>query len=527
MKTITKELQVSTELKFSEILTPEALNFISYLHEECNGERLSLLQKRKRKMELYSRGYRPDFPAETREIRERDWKVNEIPEDLQDRRVEITGPVDRKMIINGLNSGAKVFMADFEDASSPTWENMMNGQLNLLLANKNSIDFVNKNGKEYRLSKNNTVLKVRPRGLHLDEKHIQSNGCAISASLVDFGLYFFHNIHLLQEKGSSTYFYLPKIEYYEEAIWWNRVFQKAESYVGVSSGSIKCTVLVETITASFALDEIIFYLRDHIVGLNCGRWDYIFSYIKKMKDTPDFFVPNRDQITMDSPFMAAYTRRVVAICHKRGIHAIGGMAAQIPIKNDDVANATAFDKVLNDKEREVKNGHDGTWVAHPGLVELAKEVFDKHMPTPNQIDRPGIILHSSASALLEVPKGWVDEAGIRKNINVGILYIESWLMGNGAAALYHLMEDAATAEISRTQIWLWLKQKIVTKERKLCEAKWIDQLIEEEMQAILTYVGSERFENGKFTIAKKVFRELIFNDELDEFLTVKAYNYLT
>lgn len=520
------QIKINSELKYESILTTEAIEFLTQLHLNFNEERKELLAERKQKRISYQKGHRPTSPVETREIRERKWTALGTPKDLQDRRVEITGPVDQKMVINALNSGAQVFMADFEDASSPAWKNMMQGQINLKNANLRKIDFET-NGKAYRLNKNTAVLKVRPRGLHLEEKHIVCQGEPMAASLVDFGLYFFHNIQHLLNKGTSTYFYLPKLEYYNEAAWWARVFRFSEHYLNVPKASIKCTVLIETITASFCLDEIIFSLRDYIVGLNCGRWDYIFSYIKKLKDSPNFFVPNRDQITMETEFMKAYAKKVVQICHKRNIHAIGGMAAQIPIKGDDEANQEAFNKVKNDKLREVTNGHDGTWVAHPALIPIAKEVFDEKMPQANQIKVPHKDETFSDQDLIELPKGYIDETGIRKNINVGILYLESWLMGTGAAALYHLMEDAATAEISRTQLWLWLRQKQVTKEGVTCTENWFLKLIDEEMVAIKKYVGVERFTKGKFTLAKKLFIEMILADELDEFLTIKAYNYLT
>lgn len=361
------------------------------------------------------------------------------------------------MVVNALNSGAKVFMADFEDSCSPTFNNLMEGQQNLIDAIRKTIT-LEQNGKTYQLNDKTATLLVRPRGLHLDEKNLKINDELLSGSLVDFGLYFFHNAIELQKQGLGAYFYLPKLEHYTEARWWNEVFEFAQNYFTIPVGSIKATVLIETITASFQLDEIIYELKDHIAGLNCGRWDYIFSYIKKLQNQKDFIVPDRDQVTMTSPFMSAYSLRVIQICHKRNILAIGGMAAQIPIKNNEEANKIAFEKVKADKEREVKNGHDGTWVAHPGLVELAMSVFNKNMPTKNQMHIKRNELNITEEQLLELPKGTITENGIRKNINVGILYVESWLMGVGAAALYNLMEDAATAEISRTQLWLWLKK---------------------------------------------------------------------
>jgi len=525
MENFTHNIDIRSDLKFEKLLTKEALDFLLELHLKFNSKRKQLLEERVTKMKAYNEGELPSFPVETKNIREEDWQANTTPKDLQDRRVEITGPVDRKMIINALNSDAKVFMSDFEDASSPTWENMMNGQVNLKDAHNNTIDF-SVGEKSYKLGDNPAVLKVRPRGLHLVEKHLNTQEEPLSASLVDFGLYFFHNIKERLSKNTSTYFYIPKLEYYQEAKWWSEVFEFSEGYMGVPKGSIKCTVLIETITASFALDEIIYSLKDYIVGLNCGRWDYIFSYIKKLKNTKSFAVPNRDQITMETPFMDAYAKKVVQVCHRRGIHAIGGMAAQIPIKNDPEANQKALNKVKTDKLREVKNGHDGTWVAHPALVKVAQDVFDEYMPNANQKDKIPFQTQIEERDLIELPKGFIDEHGIRKNINVGLLYIESWLMGTGAAALYHLMEDAATAEISRTQLWLWIQQKAQTMEGKKCEKDWIENLIDEELVAIKTYVGPERFESGKFTLAKQLFAEMIFADQLDEFLTTKAYDYL-
>src|SRR5690606_1848707 len=382
-----------------------------------------------------------------------------LPDDLQDRRVEITGPVERKMIINALNSGASTFMADFEDSNSPTWKNCIEGQKNLSDAVSRTLDFENEAGKRYKLNPVTAVLLVRPRGLHLEEKNIIIDGETASASLVDFGIYFFLNAKQLLENGSGPYFYLPKLEHYLEARWWNEVFMFSQDYLGIPQASIKATVLVETITASFQLDEILYELKEHSAGLNCGRWDYIFSYIKKFRNLPEFIVPDRDQVTMSSPFMSAYSKRVIQVCHKRNVHAIGGMAAQIPVKNNEEANEAAYSKVRADKEREVKNGHDGTWVAHPGLVPVAMEIFDKLMPEKNQIHKKFEEYEICEADLLEIPKGTVTETGVRKNINVGILYIESWLMGVGAAALYNLMEDAATAEISRTQVWQWLNSE--------------------------------------------------------------------
>jgi malate synthase len=522
---IEKKVNLQNAEKHLAILSDEALLFLEALHKKFNSKRLALLEKREIQQHIFDSGETPIFPLETKTIRNTAWTAAKIPQPLLDRRVEITGPVDRKMVINALNSGAKTFMADFEDSCSPTFDNLMEGQQNLKDAINKTIDF-EQNGKRYQLNEKTAVLLVRPRGLHLEEKNIAFDGEKTSGSLVDFGLFFFHNAKKLIEQGFGPYFYLPKLEHYEEARWWNEVFVFAQDYLEIPQGSIKATVLIETITASFQLDEIIYELKEHIAGLNCGRWDYIFSYIKKLKNHKDFIVPDRDQITMTSPFMSAYSLRVIQICHKRNILAIGGMAAQIPIKNNEEANEIAFNKVIADKEREVKNGHDGTWVAHPALVPIAMKVFNENMYTKNQVHIKRNELSITEKQLLEIPKGKITLGGIRKNINVGILYIESWLMGVGAAALYHLMEDAATAEISRTQIWLWLHKKTTLDNGQIFDKALLNQLIEEELEAIAAYVGEERFTNGKFELAAKLFEEMSLNEKLDDFLTTEAYQYL-
>jgi malate synthase len=519
------QLKIKTQKQFEEILTPDLLDFLTALHQNFNDKRLELLKERKKTQQEFDKGILPKFLYETEEIRNGNWTCASLPEDLLDRRVEITGPVDRKMIINALNSGAHTFMADFEDSSSPTWENCIEGQINLSDAVSRKIDFTNENGKAYKLNEKTAVLLVRPRGLHLPEKHIEINGEEASGSLTDFGIYFFRNVKNLLEKGSGPYFYLPKLEHYKEARWWNDVFVFAQNYLEIPQGTIKATVLIETITASFQIDEILYELKEHSAGLNCGRWDYIFSYIKKLRNLPEFIVPDRDQVTMTSPFMSAYSKRVIEICHKRNVHAIGGMAAQIPVKDDDEANRIAFEKVRSDKEREVKNGHDGTWVAHPALVTVAKEIFDQYMPEKNQIDKK-FEYHIKETDLLEIPKGEITEKGVRKNINVGILYLESWLMGTGAAAIYNLMEDAATAEISRTQIWQWLKNEAVLSGDRTLTRSMVLQWETEEMENIENYVGENRFKTGKFNLAKELFNELIFSENFEEFLTLKAYPFI-
>lgn len=519
------QLKIKAQKQFDEIFTPDLIDFLIALHQNFNDKRLDLLTERRKKQKDFDQGIVPAFLTDTEEIRNGNWVCAPLPKDLLDRRVEITGPVDRKMIINALNSGAFTFMADLEDSSSPTWENCMEGQINLSDAVTKTIDFVNEKGKTYTLNEKTAVLLVRPRGLHLPEKHIEINGEETSGSLIDFGIYFFRNVKRLLENENGPYFYLPKLEHYKEARWWNDVFVFAQNYMGVEKGTIKATVLIETITASFQVDEILFELKEHSAGLNCGRWDYIFSFIKKFRNLPDFIVPDRDQVTMASPFMSAYSKRVIEICHKRNVHAIGGMAAQIPVKNDDEANNIAFEKVRSDKEREVKNGHDGTWVAHPALVSVAREIFDHYMPAKNQIDKK-FEYHITENDLLEIPKGDITEKGVRKNINVGILYLESWLTGVGAAAIYNLMEDAATAEISRTQIWQWLKNEAVLSGDRTLTRNMILQWEAEEMDHIEKYVGEERFKNGKFNLAKELFNELIFSENFEEFLTLKAYPFI-
>jgi len=513
--------------EYQEVLTNEAIDFLLELHENFNQRRLKLLEDREIAQAYYDAGHFPSFPNETKHIRESDWVCAELPKDLLDRRVEITGPVDRKMVINALNSGAKTFMADFEDSNSPNIANNLGGQINLRDAINKSISFYNPTkDKTYLLNNETATLLVRPRGLHLNEKHFVCNGEEMSGSLVDFGLFFFHNIKTLQEQGSATYFYLPKLEHYLEARLWNDIFVFAQDYLSIPQKTIKATVLIETITASFQLDEIIYELRNHMAGLNCGRWDYIFSYIKKFRNHSGFMVPNRDQVTMQTPFMRAYSLLVIQKCHKRKVHAMGGMAAQIPIKNDEVANKLAFAKIFADKEQEVKNGHDGTWVAHPGLVSLAMGVFNENMITKNQIHVSRSDVKVSEADLVEMPKGTITEDGIRKNINVGILYIESWLRGNGAAALYNLMEDAATAEISRTQVWHWLRKNIQLEDQRIFNQEMYQQLKKEELLKIKNLVGETNFTNGKFQLAILLFDELVLSKDYKEFLTLSAYNYL-
>ncbi len=529
MKTLseTLEILIKNQMDYTDILTPQAKEFLFELHQKFDAKRKALLKAREERQIYFDAGNFPDFDPETKSIREGDWQAAAIPTDLQDRRVEITGPVDAKMVINALNSGAKTFMADFEDSNAPTWDNTMGGQRNLKAAVSKTLVFKDEaKNKTYALNETTAVLIVRPRGLHLTEKNIVINGEELSGSLVDFGLYFFHNAKQLLANGSGPYFYLPKLEHYTEARWWNEVFEFAQKYLQIPQATTKATILIETITAAFCIDEIIYELRDHIAGLNCGRWDYIFSYIKKFRNHPNFIVPNRDQVTMTSPFMQAYSLAVIKTCHKRAIHAIGGMAAQIPVKNDEAKNQEAFAKVKADKLREVTNGHDGTWVAHPGLVSVAMDVFNEHMPTPNQIHIKREDVVTTAEKLVELPLGTVTEKGVRDNINVGILYLESWLSGKGAAALYNLMEDAATAEISRTQLWQWHKNKVVLDTDKVFDSAYYEELKQQELSKIKDLVGPNVFDNGNFKLATTLFDDLVLQPDFQEFLTLKAYKHI-
>jgi malate synthase len=515
-----KEAGVEVRAPFVEgadaILTAEALRFVATLHRAFNARREDLLAKREERKARLDAGELPDFLPETREIRESDWTVGRVPRDLVDRRVEITGPVDRKMIINALNSGANVFMADFEDANSPTWANNIEGHVNLRDAVRRTITF-DSGTKQYKLNDKVATLLVRPRGWHLVEKHVLVDGAPVSASLFDFALYMFHNAKELIARGSGPYFYLPKMESQLEACLWNDVFIRAQRELGIPRGTIRATVLIETILASFEMHEILWELRDHSAGLNCGRWDYIFSFIKKFRARRDFITPDRASITMDKAFLAAYVELLIETCHRRGIHAMGGMAAQIPIKNDELANKAAFDKVRADKLREVTAGHDGTWVAHPALVPVAKEVFDEHMKTPNQIHvRRGSRV--TGRDLVKLPEGSVTEKGVRQNFNVGVLYLEAWLGGSGAVPLYNLMEDAATAEISRTQIWQWIHHGA-----KLDDGRTVDESLYRSIRSEeLKSIGARPYIDR----AARIFDELILSDTLADFLTLPAYEEL-
>lgn len=508
-----------------EILTPEALEFIAELHKRFDGRRKELLAKREHRQRELDNGAVPDFPEETAGIRKSEWRVAPVPPELLDRRVEITGPVDRKMIINALNSGASVFMADFEDSNSPTFENNIAGQINLRDAVRRTISFTSPEGKPYKLNSQTAFLFVRPRGWHLLERHCTVSGQPVSGSLFDFGLYLFHNGRLFLEGGPRPCFYLPKIESRFEARLWNDVFNFAQDYLGLARGTIRATVLIETILAAFEMDEILFELRDHSAGLNCGRWDYIFSYIKKFRNHADKVLPDRAQVTMDRDFLAAYVRLLIETCHRRGVHAMGGMAAQIPIKNDPARNDAAMEKVRQDKLREVLAGHDGTWVAHPGLVPVAKEIFDQHMPGPNQIGKlTGAVV--TQAELLKKHDGRITEEGLRLNLNVGIQYLEAWLSGNGCVPINNLMEDAATAEICRAQVWQWRQHGARLDDGRPVTAQLIHDLMAGEFEKITDSAGPEKYYTRRFATAAELFEEMLMDTQFSEFLTLRAYDLI-
>jgi malate synthase len=518
-------ITLTTPLKpsFETILTADALTFLAQLHRRFDGKRRKHLAAREAlQAKLDSGAAHLDFLPETASLRGAAWKIGPVPTDLQDRRVEITGPVDRKMVINALNCGAKCYMACFEDASTPMWDIMIEGQINLRDANAKTIAFEDK-GKSYKLNDMTATLIARPRGWHLLEKHILVDGAPMAGALVDFGLYFFHNARQLIANGSGPYFYLPKLEHWKEAKLWNDVFIYAQSYLGLPVGTIKATVLIETLPAAFQTEEILWALREHIVALNCGRWDYIFSYIKRQRTDPTKILPDRASVTMTAPFMRKYSLHVIKTCHQHGAHAMGGMSAFIPVKNDDAKNAAAFEQVRTDKTREATDGHDGTWVAHPGLVPVAMEIFNKLMPAPNQLDKiPDIqVTAADLTTAIDGPK---TRAGLSMNINVGIGYIASWLRGQGAAPLHNLMEDAATAEISRTQIWQWRTNEVTLDSGEPVNAALLDTIVEEQMAVLKAESGDNFFAAGKFTEAAELFGEMIQAKDCAEFLTVPAYD---
>ena len=514
--------------EFEEILTQQAIDFIANLQRAFGSRRNELLQKRKELQFEIDEGKILDFLSETENIRRSEWTIAPIPDELQDRRVEITGPVERKMIINALNSDAKVFMADFEDSNTPTWNNIIQGQINLRDAVNRSISFTNPNGKHYSLNEKIAVLMVRPRGWHLVEKNVLIDGEQISGSIFDFGLYFFHNVKSLIENGSGPYFYLPKLESHLEARLWNDIFIMAQSELGVPQSTIKATVLIETITAAFEMDEILYELREHSAGLNCGRWDYIFSCIKKFRNNRDFCLADRALITMTTHFMHSYSLLCIRTCHKRNAHAMGGMAAQIPIKTDAEANEIALEKVRADKEREANDGHDGTWVAHPGLVQIALDAFNAVMPQPNQIDCKRDDVNITADDLLKFePEEPITENGLRTNINIGIQYLGSWLAGSGCVPIFNLMEDAATAEISRSQIWQWINSpKGVLEDGRKVDIELFRKILAEELPNVRKIVGEEAYNSGTYEKAAKLFDEITTTKDFVEFLTLPAYKMM-
>ena len=518
-------IETDANPEFDEILSPEALGFVAMLERRFGAERRRLLAQRGKVQAKLDAGENPDFLPETENIREADWTVEPLPADLLDRRVEITGPVDRKMVINALNSGASVFMADFEDATTPTWTNLVEGQINLRDAARRSIEFTDPtSGKDYSLNDKIATLLVRPRGWHLPEKHVVVDGQPMSGSLFDFGMFFFHCAKELMGQGTGPYFYLPKLESHVEARLWNDVFITAQEALGIPIGTIKATVLIENILAAFEMDEILYELRSHSAGLNCGRWDYIFSFIKKFRNRPDCVMPDRGDVTMTCHFLRSYSLLLIKTCHRRGVHAMGGMAAQIPIRGDEDANRGALEKVRADKEREAGDGHDGTWVAHPGLVPIAKEVFDREMPGPNQIERKRDDVNITAADLLQVPEGVITEAGLRQNVNVGVSYIEAWLRGTGCVPLYNLMEDAATAEISRAQLWQWIRHKAMLNDGRVIDGKLLQSILDEELANIRTAIGNDNFANSAFVPAADLFKRMVAAEDFEDFLTLPAYD---
>ena len=504
---------------FAEILSEPALQFVADLARRFEPRRRELLNRRAARQREFDAGALPTFLPSTADVRGADWRVAPIPRDLMDRRVEITGPVDRKMVINALNSGAHVYMADFEDSNSPTWRNTIEGQINLRDAVAGTIAFAAAE-KQYALNPRTATLMVRPRGWHLIERHVTVDDVAISASLFDFGLFFFHNAQALIAKGSGPYFYLPKLESHLEARLWNDVFVAAQAALGIPRGTIRATVLIETIPAAFEMDEILYELRDHSAGLNCGRWDYIFSFIKKFRGRADFVLPDRARVTMDRHFLKSYVDLLIRTCHRRGIHAMGGMAAQIPIKGDPVANAAALERVRQDKTREVQAGHDGTWVAHPGLVPVASEAFAS-LAAFHQLAKLREDVHVTPRDLLTVPEGAITEAGLRTNIDVGIRYLESWLRGVGCVPIYNLMEDAATAEISRSQVWQWVRHgaRLSDGGGRVVTHALVESIIAEEME-------QKNLRGGKFELAARLFNDLMTGSDFPEFLTLVAYEHL-
>ena len=523
------KVNAATAETYSDVLTPDALLFLADLERRFGPQRKILLQNRQLQQERYDDGEMPTQPLETKHMRNSAWEVAPCPPALQDRRVEITGPVDRKMMINALNSGAKMFMADFEDASSPTCENMMSGQTNMRDYARGNLTLKTEK-KSYTLGDNPATMLVRPRGWHLEEKHITVDGEPMSASLCDFGLHFFHNAKLLAEQEKGPFYYLPKMESYQEARLWNDVFNFSQAVLDIPNGTIKATVLIETLPAAFQMEEILYVLRNHITGLNCGRWDYIFSYIKTLRNHSQFVLPDRAQVGMDRAFLSAYATRLVEVCHKRRAHAMGGMAAQIPVKNNPEANEAAFEKVRKDKKHEASIGHDGTWVAHPDLVPVAMDIFNEIMPGKHQIHKKRQSARVTDEAMIAPHTGKITEAGVRTNIEVGIRYIAAWLCGRGAVPIHNLMEDAATAEISRAQIWQWLHHGASVEMeggfRETLSKRLYDRLFAEEVTALQSELGEADFDKGRFPEAAELFNATASGDVLPEFLTIPAYDIL-
>jgi malate synthase len=518
----------SEPARVDEVLTPVALGLVTMLHDRFEGRRQDLLAARGERQLRLAAGEKPDFLAATAAVRAADWQVVAPPADLVDRRVEITGPVDRKMIVNALNSGAQCYMADFEDSTAPTWENVVGGQVNLLDANHRRIDFTDpQSGKAYRLNERIATLIVRPRGWHLPEKHVVVDGRPVAGALFDFAVYLANNHAALAARGSGPYFYLPKLESHLEARLWNDVFVAAQEYLDIPRGTIRATVLIETILAAFEMDEILYELREHSAGLNCGRWDYIFSFIKKFRDDPACLLPDRSSISMERPFLAAYVALLIRTCHRRGAHAMGGMAAQIPIRDDAAANTRAVEKVRADKLREARAGHDGTWVAHPGLVATAREAFESVLGTaPNQLNRQRDDVRVTAADLLAVPDGAITDDGLRHNLRVGVQYLEAWLRGAGCVPLYNLMEDAATAEISRAQLWQWRRHGARLADGGTVTATLIAERLASELERIAAEVGPDRFAAGRYAEAAALFARMVTADRCDDFLTLPAYELL-
>jgi malate synthase len=511
--------------RYAEILSPDACRFLSQLFQRFGPRREELLARRMQRQREIDAGKMPDFLPETSPIRGGAWRVASVPDDLLDRRTEITGPVERKMAINALNSGAQCWMADFEDANSPTWSNVMDGQINMRDAVRGTISYTSPEGKSYALKPKTATIVARPRGWHMEEKHVLLEGRRVSASLFDWGLYFFHNAHRLLARGSGPYFYLPKLESHLEARLWNEVFVYAQDALGISRGTIRATVLIETITGAFEAEEILYELREHASGLNCGRWDYMFSFVKKFRNRTEYLFPDRTLITMTVPFLRAYCLHVINVCHHHGAYAMGGMAAQIPIRDDPEANEAALAKVRADKLREAKDGFDGTWVAHPGLVQTALDAFAEHMKGPNQLDR----LHDvkiTAADLLAPLHGPITETGVRWNIHVGIRYLEAWLGGSGAEPIHNLMEDLATSEISRSQLWQWLRFGAKLDDGRPITIGLYETLLHEELAKIREDYGAAVYDGGRFPEATELFMRMVKSEQFDEFLSLPAYELL-